>query len=471
MNELTPKLIVQELDKYIVGQQEAKKAVAIALSNRERRRKISPDMRREVLPKNILMIGPTGVGKTEIARRMANLINAPFLKVEATKFTEVGYVGRDVESIVHDLVEASTSKVYQEELSKIESQAEGLATERIISYLCQQLGQKRSKRVSGQGQGQVASNMAEMSKKASACAGTGADQGRTRQRVSKLLRNHKLEEQLIEIEVGTDFEISEALTEPRLDVDLEDDGLFDEYYKSARPHGGQRKRRVAVKEARRILTREEANKLLDFDEVVERAINRTEENSVVFIDEIDKLCGPRMDMGRDISGEGVQRDLLPLLEGTTVMTRYGPLRTEHVLFIAAGTFSQNKPSDLIPELQGRLPLRVDFQALHQKELEKILIDPEHSLIKQYQALLATEEVSLEFTPGGIQEMARLAMLMNEQTENIGARRLYTIIERLLEDISFNASERRGEKVVVDASYVNRQVGDLIKDESLSRYIL
>lgn len=470
MNNLTPKLIVEELDKYIVGQEEAKKAVALAISNRERRRRLPPELRKDVVPKNILMVGPTGVGKTEMATRIATMINAPFLKVEATKFTEVGYVGRDVDSIIHDLIEISTGKVYQEELSKIESEAEGLATERIIGYLCQQLGQKRTRKVRSQAT-QVASNISELSKKASACASTGVDQS-TRQRVTRLLRNHKLEEQVIEIEVGGDFEISDALTEPRLEADFDDEGILEEtFYKNVRGHGGQRKRRVAVKEARRILTREEANKLLDFDEVVERAIGRTEESGVVFIDELDKICGPKMDVGRDISGEGVQRDLLPLLEGTTVMTRYGPLRTEHILFIAAGTFSQNKPSDLIPELQGRFPLRVGFKPLGAGDLEKILVEPQNSLVKQYQALMSTEEVDLEFTEGGIREVARLAELMNQRTENIGARRLYTIMERLLEDIGFTASERRGENVVVDENYVAQQVGGLIKDENLSRYIL
>jgi len=468
MGDLTPKIIVQELDKYVVGQQEAKKAVAIALSNRERRRKLPPEMRDEVIPKNILMIGPTGVGKTEIARRLAAMINAPFLKVEATKFTEVGYVGRDVESIIHDLVEVSANKVYHEELKEIESKAERLATERLVGYLCQQLG-KRSKRATEKGQ-QALKSISKVAKQTPTWAGGGGVSTVSRQRVTRLLLSHQLEEQLIEIEVAGDVE-GKSLINSRLDMDLEDDSLFNELHRGFRNHAGERKRKVRVKEARRILTMEEANKLLDFDQVLEQAINRAEESAVVFIDEIDKLCGPRVDIGRDVSGEGVQRDLLPLLEGTTVMTRYGSMKTEHILFIAAGTFSQNKPSELIPELQGRLPLRVELNPLSQQDLERILVEPGNSLTKQYQALLATEGIALSFTEDGIGEIARLAVLMNERVENIGARRLFTIMERLLEDLSFTASERKGEQVIVDANYVWQQVGSLIKDENLSRYIL
>ena len=470
MGELTPKAIVQELDRYIVGQQEAKKAVAIALINRERRRKLPPELRHEVIPRNILMVGPTGVGKTEVARRLAAMIDAPFVKVEATKFTEVGYVGRDVESIIHDLVEVSTNKIYHEELKEIESKAETLATERIIGYLCQQLGEKRGKRAKEKEQ-QAVSGVSKATKQTPVWAGSGRGRPVSRQRVTKLLHNHQLEEQVIEIEVGSDTEVAGPLIEPRLDVDTEDDGLFADCYRNFRSTTGQRKRKVAVKDARRILTREEANKLLDFDEVVERAVNGAEENAVVFIDEIDKLCGPKVDIGRDVSGEGVQRDLLPLLEGTTVMTRYGTIKTEHVLFVAAGTFSRNKPSDLVPELQGRFPLRVELSPLGQQDLERILVEPDNSLTKQYKALLATEGVDLVFTEDGIREIARLASLMNERTENIGARRLFTIIEKLLEDLSFTACERRGETVIVDANYVYQQVSGLIKDEHLSRYIL
>lgn len=470
MPDLTPRAIVKDLDKYIVGQQAAKKAVAIALSNRERRRKLPVEMRHEVLPKNILMIGPTGVGKTEVARRLAAMIKAPFVKVEATKFTEVGYVGRDVETIIHDVVEASINKVYQDNLEEIKGKAESLATERIIGYLCHQLGQERGKRVTKKEQ-QVLGRAAKAAKRTPVCAARESTRALTRDRVSRLLCKHQLEEQVIEIEVGSDVEVPDSLIESHLGMDLENHGLFDDCYRSVISHVGQRKRKVPVKEARRILTMDEASKLLDFEQVIECAINGAEEEAVVFIDEIDKLCGPKVDIGRDISGEGVQRDLLPLLEGTTVMARYGPIKTEHILFIAAGTFSQNKPSDLIPELQGRFPLRVEFDTLTQQDLERILVEPHNSLTKQYQALLATEGVDLQFTEDGIREMARFALLMNERVEHIGARRLFTIMEKLLEDVSFTASERRGEKVVVDANYVGRQVGGLIKDDNLSRYIL
>jgi ATP-dependent HslUV protease ATP-binding subunit HslU len=462
VGHLTPKAIVRELDKYVVGQQEAKRSVAIALCNRERRKKLPQEMRDEVVPKNILMIGPTGVGKTEIARRLAAIVNAPFLKVEATKFTEVGYVGRDVESIIHDLVEASANRVYHERLKEIESEAQKLATQRIVGYLYQQLRQ-RSKQAVGQQAPNVILERAPLE--------VGRASAMSRQRLTKLLLSQQLEEQFVEIEVDDDVEGKVSLIAPRLEVDLEDEKYFDESHCSVSSHVVQRKRKVRVKEARRILTREEANKLLDFDQVADQAIKRAEENGVVFIDEIDKLCGPKVDIGRDVSGEGVQRDLLPLLEGTMVITRYGVMKTEHMLFIAAGTFSQNKPSELIPELQGRFPLRVELSSLSQNDMKRILLEPRNSLTRQYQALLNTEGVALSFTEDGVDEIARLAALMNERSENIGARRLYTIMEKLLEDLSFTASERKGEQVVVDAKYVWQQVGGLIKDENLSRYIL
>ena len=292
----------------------------------------------------------------------------------------------------------------------------------------------------------------------------------TRAKLAKLLASHKLEDQLVEIEV-TDSELTASAIDPRLEIDLDDDSLFDEYYRNLSNPNGQKKRKVRVREARRILTREEANKLLDFDQVINEAIRKAEENGIVFVDEIDKICGPKIDMGRDISGEGVQRDLLPLLEGTIVATRYGPVKTEHILFIAAGTFAKNKPSDLIPELQGRFPLRVELNPLTQQDLERILVEPRNSLIKQYEALLGTEGVNVVFTEEGIQEIARLAVLMNERSENIGARRLFTIVEKLVEDLSFTAPERKGQRIEVDATYVIQQVGSLIKDENLGRYIL
>lgn len=462
----TPRSIVHELDMYVIGQQEAKRALAIALSNRERRRKLPPEIRSDVMPKNILMIGPTGVGKTELARRLAGMIDAPFTKVEATKFTEVGYVGRDVESIIHDLVEVSAAKVYREELKQIESSAEKLATERIAAYLYQQLA-RRGKRTKEKSQ-QISGAISKVSKRP--LSWNKGEVAPTRAKLAKLLANHKLDDQLVEIEVS-DSEPNASAFDPHLDIDIDDDSLFGEYYKSLRHPAGDRKRKVRVKEARRILAREEANKLLDFDQVVDEAIRRAEENGIVFVDELDKICGPKLDLGRDISGEGVQRDLLPLLEGTTVVTRYGPVKTEHMLFIAAGTFSKNKSSDLIPELQGRFPLRVELNPLSQQDLERILVEPRNSLVRQYEALLATEGVDVAFTADGIQEIARLAVLMNERTENTGARRLFTIVEKLVADLSFTAPERKGQRIEIDATYVIEQVGSLVRDENLGRYIL
>ncbi len=468
MGDFTPRTIVEELDRYIVGQKEAKKAVAIALSNRERRRRLPAEIRSDVIPKNILMIGPTGVGKTEIARRLAAMIDAPFIKVEATRFTEVGYVGRDAESIIHDLVEMSARKVYHEQLKQVESSAQRLATDRIVGYLYQQMT-GRGRKVVEKGQ-PAPRGAARMAKGPAALTGGGQLSAVTRERLAKLLASNKLEDHFVEIEVS-DADGGGMFFDPRLDMELDGDPMWLE--EPCRGGGGrsQRKKKVRVREARRILVREEANKLLDFDQVVDRAVADTEENGLVFIDEIDKLCGPKMDIGRDVSGEGVQRDMLPLLEGATVMTRYGPLNTEHILFIAAGTFSQNKPSDLIPELQGRFPLRVELNPLTREDFEKILTEPRNSLTNQYKALMATEGVALRFAPDGIREIARLAVLMNERMENIGARRLFTIIEKLVEDLSFTASERKGERVVIDADYVSRQVGSLVKDENLSRYIL
>jgi ATP-dependent HslUV protease ATP-binding subunit HslU len=383
-------------------------------------------MRREIMPKNILMIGPTGVGKTEIARRLAAVRNAPFLKVEATKFTEVGYVGRDVESIIHDLVEVSAIKIYHEKLKGIENKAEKLATERILNYLCQQWVQRgRQLARSYQSLGAVS----KAAKETSGQARSKRISAETRQQVAELLRNKKLEEQFIEIELDNELDGMVPLVESSLEMDLEDLGnSFNEFYRDFKGYAGQQlKRKVRVKEARRILSREEANKLVDFSQVLEQATEQVEENAVVFIDELDKIVGPRIDMGRDVSGEGVQRDLLPIVEGTTVMTRYGSIKTEHILFIAAGTFSQSKPSDLIPELQGRFPLRVELNPLSQQDLERILLEPRNALTKQYQSLLTTDGVELVFSEDGIHEIARLAALMNERMENIGARRLYTIM--------------------------------------------
>ncbi len=464
MPVLTPRSIVQELDKYIIGQEEAKKAVAIALCNRERRKKLPPELRQEVVPKNILMIGPTGVGKTEIARRISFMINAPFIKVEATKFTEVGYVGRDVDSIISELVESSVVKVYEDRVKEVEGKAEKIANEKLVSYLCQQLNKrKRGQRVKGQ---LSMGNPTRIEK--------NKEYGLLNQKmVSKLLINHQLDDQVVEIEVEDQPEILDSVAEFSYCEDSPGTrNYFDNFIDNLKSHPKYYpKRLVSVKEARRILTRAEASKLLDYSQVVEEAIERAQENGVVFIDELDKLVTTGIEVGRDISGEGVQRDLLPMLEGATVMTRYGPVKTDHILFITAGAFYQNKPADLIPELQGRLPLRVELKPLNQKNLEKILTDPRNALTKQYQALLATEGVELVFTQSGIEEVARLTKLMNEYIENIGARRLNTVMEKVLEEINFLAPEKTGERIVIDAIYVQQHIGNLVQDKDLSRYIL
>ncbi len=462
MTSLTPQAIVQELNKYIIGQEEAKRAVAIALCNRERRKRLPPELRQEVTPKNILLIGPTGVGKTEIARRVSNMIKAPFIKVEATKFTEVGYVGRDVDSIISELVESSINKVYEERLKEVESKAEEIATKKLVSYLCHQLSKRNQK---------------QLLKKQSAMGGlhqakkVNKRTSLSHKLVANLLQSHQLDDEIVEIEIegpeNTSYQGETFYEESNGTIDN-----LNEFIDDLRSYGkSHRKRRVSVKEARRLLIRAEASKLLDYSQIVEEAIIQAEENGVVFIDEIDKLISPKIEVGRDISGEGVQRDLLPLLEGTTVMTRHGPVRTEHILFIAAGAFYQNKPSDLIPELQGRFPLRVELKPLSQKDLERILVEPQNALTKQYQALLATEGVELIFTEDGIAEISRLAKLMNERSENIGARRLNTIMEKVLEEINFLAPEKANEKIIVDANYVLQHIGNLIQDEDLSRYIL
>jgi ATP-dependent HslUV protease ATP-binding subunit HslU len=450
MSSLTPQQIVAELDKYIVGQREAKRAVAIALRHRERRQ-LTSEMSSEIHPKNILMIGSTGVGKTEIARRVAAMLNAPFIKVEATKFTEVGYVGKDVESVIHDLVEDSVVKVYTQKLKEVESKAEMLATERLLNYMCKQLAKSKPanqvKKQRAVAQGTVSTKV----KRASPA---------TRRFVARLLQDHQLDDQLVEIEVPEAREEFPNTFELPYPPEVEEfRGTYEDVDARLRDKGrSHRWRKLPVKEARRLLTQEEASKLLDFTEVVEEAIRRAENGGVVFVDELDKVTGTKIEVGRDVSGEGVQRDLLPIVEGTTVMTRYGQVRTDHILFVAAGSFHRNKPADLIPEIQGRFPLRVELCPLSQEDLERILREPDNALTKQYQALLVTEEVELVFSEDGLKEIARLACLMNEQNENIGARRLNTIMEKVLEELNFSASERKGE-------------GELINNRDLSRYIL
>ena len=499
MEDLKPREVVAELDKYVIGQAAAKRAMAVALRNRFRRRQLPEEIGREILPKNIMMIGPTGVGKTEIARRVARLIDAPFVKVEATKFTEVGYVGRDVDSIVNDLIENSVTMVHEEKLKGVHEKAEELANERIIDYLCQQseprqrkTGRPRAAQARQTGAGGGGSSVADLGTGSGATASAGAGSatakeestgsvparstGRRpsalqRQKFSDLLSQEKIEDQVIEIEISTE-PLYDSLLEfvPGMSQEEMTDS-FNDYMQSYNSYPQKRQRKVPVKEARRLLTREEANKLIDFDQVVEEAIQRAEETAVVFIDELDKIAGPKIETGADVSGEGVQRDLLPIVEGSTVQTRFGPVRTDHVLFIAAGAFYAHKPSDLIPELQGRFPLRVELASLTQSDFERILTEPSNALTKQYTALLSTEGVELVFASDGTARIAEIAFQVNERAENIGARRLHTVMERVLEEISFEASDHPGEKVTVDAAYVDHRLGDLLKNEDLSKYIL
>lgn len=479
MGDLTPQQIVAELDKYIVGQHDAKRAVAVALRNRYRRQRLPEELRDEVTPKNILMIGPTGVGKTEIARRVAKLIDAPFIKVEATKFTEVGYVGRDVESIIRDLVETSVSMVHDQKMSEVQEKAEGLANEKIVDYLIEQAASSRpapadTVAIPDEAGSKKMDEQVTLERAGAARRVTTVDRRLRRQRkkVAEMLQNHMLDEETIEIDVDGEGEGFSSMVEFMAGMSPEEmTETFHDFVENVNSISKKRSRRVSVKEARRILTEEEAHKLIDFDSIVEDAIQRTEQSSVVFIDEIDKIVGSNIDMGADVSGEGVQRDLLPIIEGSTVMTRYGPVKTDFILFIAAGAFHSTKPADLIPELQGRLPLRVELASLTDEDMRAILVKPQNALTKQYEALLSTENVRLEFTPDGLEEVAQVACLMNSRSEDIGARRLHTIMEKVLEDLSFNATEHEGETVVVDREYVTCRLGDLLEDEDLSKFIL
>ena len=443
--ELTPKEIVKELDKYIVGQKDAKKAVAIALRNRWRRQKLPEDLRDEVIPKNILMIGPTGVGKTEIARRLASLVKAPFVKVEATKFTEVGYVGRDVESIIRELAEASFKMVKAEKMEEVKERAKELAEERILDYLLP----SSNRRV----------YMDEEEKTKSAIA---------REKMRELLRQGKLDNKMIEIDI-TEKSVSVVggVIAPGLeDIENQLRDLFSNLAPSKR-----KKRKMSVKEALKVIEQEEAEKLIDMDEVSSEAVYRAENFGIVFIDEIDKVAGKSSANSPDVSREGVQRDLLPIVEGTTVSTKYGPIKTDHILFIAAGAFHLSKPSDLIPELQGRFPIRVELKALTKEDFVRILTEPKNALIKQYIALMSTEGVNLEFTEDAIRTIAEIAEEVNEKTENIGARRLHTILERIMEDFSFEAPDLKGQTIVIDEKIVKDKLKDITQDEDLTRYIL
>jgi len=455
LDELTPREIVAELDKYVVGQKAAKRAVAIALRNRMRRQKLAPELAEEIIPKNIIMIGPTGVGKTEIARRLAKLTNSPFLKVEASKFTEVGYVGRDVESMVRDLVEIAIDMVREEKLEDVADKAELNAEERLLDLLLPPTSSSRPAESSGGVVIEGSTTLVE-------------SHSRTREKLRQQLREGKLDDRMVEIDVREksfpSFEIISNQGVEEMDVNIKDmlPNIF-----------GQRtkKRKMKVSEAFEYLIQEEEQRLIDMDQVTRMAIDRVENAGIIFLDEIDKIAGRESGHGPDVSREGVQRDILPIVEGTTVNSRYGMVRTDHILFIAAGAFHVSKPSDLIPELQGRFPIRVELQSLTMDDFIKILTEPKSSLVKQYTALLETEGVKLAFTPESLEEVAHFAFRVNEGTENIGARRLHTIMERVLDEISFDAPERKGQQVNVDADYVRKMLTDIVKDQDLSRYIL
>lgn len=437
LDELTPREIVAELDKYVVGQADAKRAVAIALRNRIRRQKLDPDMADEVMPKNILMIGPTGVGKTEIARRLAKLSNAPFLKVEASKFTEVGYVGRDVESMIRDLVEIGIEMIREERLDEVAEKAEKNAEERVLDLLIPPPSEE--------------SESAE----------------RSREKMREKLRGGKLDDKTVEIDVkdrGPQLQIATNMGMDEMDSNIKD--LFSNLF-----GGRTRKRKMRVDEALDQLITEEEEKLIDMDQVTRIAVERVERSGMIFLDEVDKIAGREGGHGPDVSREGVQRDILPIVEGTTVNTRYGFVRTDHILFVAAGAFHVSKPSDLIPELQGRFPIRVELKSLTEADFIRILKEPKNALIKQYTALLETEGIKLTFTDDALAELSRLAARVNESAENIGARRLHTILEKVVEEISFEGPDLKKKTVKIDGEYVRKQLTDIVKDQDLSRYIL
>jgi ATP-dependent HslUV protease ATP-binding subunit HslU len=447
VDSLTPREIVAELDKYVIGQNQAKRAVAIALRNRMRRQKLAPEMRDDVLPKNILMIGPTGVGKTEIARRLAKLAHSPFLKVEASKYTEVGYVGRDVESMVRDLVEIAVNMVRDEQIVEVRAKALENAEERLLDLLLPPRPFAPDE------------NAAQVREETQ----------RTRDRLREQLREGRFDDRVVEIEVREkggfpSLEIITGANVEEVEFNLKDmmPGLF---------QGRSKKKRVSVRDAKTVLAQEEEQKLIDMEQVARVAVDRVQQSGIIFLDEIDKIAGREGGHGPDVSREGVQRDILPIVEGTTVNTKHGIVRTDHILFVAAGAFHVSKPSDLIPELQGRFPIRVELEPLGQAEFVRILTEPRSALIKQYTALMATEGVTLDFAVDAIQLVAEFAAMVNERTENIGARRLHTVMERLLDEISFDGPELAEKSITIDAAYVRRMLADIVKNEDLSRYIL
>jgi ATP-dependent HslUV protease ATP-binding subunit HslU len=457
MSQMTPREIVEELDKHIVGQAAAKRAVAIALRNRWRRQQVAESLRQEITPKNILMIGPTGVGKTEIARRLARLAKAPFIKVEATKFTEVGYVGREVDSIVRDLVDISVKMTREEAVARVRHRAADAAEERILDALLPRAAGDSRHTAELRATGEAHATR-------EAASGPSHD---TRQRFRKMLREHDLDEREVEIEVRALPSGVEIMAPPGMEEMTQQlQGLF------ANLGGGRtRTRKLKVKEALKLLLDEEAGKMINEEELKLLAVENAEQNGIVFIDEIDKIARRQETVGADVSREGVQRDLLPLVEGCTVNTKYGTVKTDHMLFIASGAFHMSKPSDLIPELQGRLPIRVELEPLAVRDFVRILTEPDASLCRQYAALLGTEGLTLEFAESGVQRLAEVAFEVNERTENIGARRLHTVMERLLEAVSFDAADRSGTRVHVDRDYVEANLGELVRDQDLSRYIL
>jgi ATP-dependent HslUV protease ATP-binding subunit HslU len=456
MKNFTPREIVSELNKYIIGQDNAKRAVAIALRNRWRRQNVSDDLRDEIAPKNIIMIGPTGVGKTEISRRLANLSQSPFLKVEASKFTEVGYVGRDVESMVRDLTDLAINRIKAEEAEKVQFKAREIAEERVLDLL---LPPRREK----------TPQYSESSEKPLELVKNEQEQdATTRDKLRKLLREGKLDERVVELETAQRavpiVEIFSAAGMEEMDINVKD--MFGNLFPKK-----TRKRKVKIPEAIELIAQEEAQRLVDMEKVTKQAVERVEQSGIIFLDEIDKIVGKDSAHGPDVSREGVQRDLLPIVEGCTVTTKHGMVKTDHILFVASGAFYSSKPADLIPELQGRFPIRVELESLGTKEFMRILTEPKNALIKQYRALMETEGIELIFKDDAIAELAELATVVNARTENIGARRLHTIIEKLLEEISFDAPDLIEKKLVIDAGYVKDKLDNLVKDQDLSRYIL